>query len=97
MPEIWGEDCEDFKPERFLETDGNGKMKVVEVSQWKFHAFSELGEQEEWRFGRRAGSDVLHLSLLIHATSSDGGPRLCLGKLLATYEGMAVIAAILGR
>ncbi|PWN22059.1 cytochrome P450 [Microstroma glucosiphilum] len=66
MPEIWGEDCEDFKPERFLETDGGGKMKVVEVSQWKFHAFN-------------------------------GGPRLCLGKLLATYEGMAVIAAILGR
>lgn len=47
MPEIWGEDCETFKPKRFLETDGSGKSKVVEVSQWKFHAFSEFARARE--------------------------------------------------
>lgn len=63
MPEIWGKDCEEYKPERFLETR-DGKTSVRQFPQAIFHAFN-------------------------------GGPRVCLGQTLATYEGMAVIIAIL--
>ena len=40
MPEIWGDDCLEFKPERFLETDSDGRMRVKEFSQFKFHSFN---------------------------------------------------------
>ncbi|CAO1626145.1 unnamed protein product [Sympodiomycopsis kandeliae] len=63
MPEVWGDDCEEFKPERFYDAETNA---CKEFSQWKFHSFN-------------------------------GGPRVCLGKTLAVYEGMSVAAAILGR
>ncbi|PWN86887.1 cytochrome P450 [Acaromyces ingoldii] len=66
MPEVWGADCCEFRPERFLETGSDGSLRVAEFSQFKFHSFN-------------------------------AGPRMCLGKTLATYEGMAVTAAILGR
>ncbi|CAO1613897.1 unnamed protein product [Parajaminaea phylloscopi] len=72
MPEVWGPDCKEFKPERFLTQTGGGDVKAASTttiknfSQWQFHSFN-------------------------------GGPRLCLGKSLATYEGMAVAAAIVGR
>jgi len=66
MPEVWGDDCLEFKPERFLEESDDGRTRVKEFSQFKFHSFN-------------------------------AGPRMCLGKTLATYEGMAVTAAILGR
>lgn len=66
MPEVWGEDCLQFKPERFLEKDESGRLRCKEYSQFKFHSFN-------------------------------AGPRMCLGKTLAVYEGMAVTAAILGK
>lgn len=68
MPEVWGPDCAEYKPERFLEEPETvgGAPSFKNFSQWQFHAFN-------------------------------AGPRLCLGKNLATYEGMAVAAAILGR
>lgn len=65
MPEIWGKDCEEYKPERFLETR-EGKTSVRQYPQAIFHAFN-------------------------------AGPRVCLGQTLATYEGMAVIIAILSN
>lgn len=68
MPEVWGPDCQIFKPERFLTQSSTpgGQSKFKTYSQWQFHAFN-------------------------------AGPRVCLGKSLATYEGMCVAAAVLGK
>jgi cytochrome P450 len=43
-PEIWGEDCEEYKPERFLEEkdDGSGELQVKTFSQAVFHAFNAV-------------------------------------------------------
>ena len=42
MPEIWGADCEEYKPERFLEDkgDGSGDKQVKNFGQAVFHAFN---------------------------------------------------------
>lgn len=43
MPEIWGPDCEEYKPERFLEEKGdgnNGELQVKNYGQAVFHAFN---------------------------------------------------------
>ncbi len=66
MPELWGEDCEQFKPERLIETRDDGSIGIKTYSQYLYHAFN-------------------------------AGPRLCLGQTLATYEGCAVVAEILGN
>ncbi|SNX82988.1 related to Cytochrome P450 [Melanopsichium pennsylvanicum] len=66
MPELWGKDCEQFKPERFIEKRDDGSICIKTYSQYLFHAFN-------------------------------AGPRLCLGQTLATYEGCAVVAEILGN
>eukprot|EP01117_Protostelium_nocturnum_P006943 TRINITY_DN248_c0_g1_i2.p1 TRINITY_DN248_c0_g1~~TRINITY_DN248_c0_g1_i2.p1 ORF type:complete len:317 (+),score=93.84 TRINITY_DN248_c0_g1_i2:716-1666(+) len=58
-PEIWGEDCAEFKPSRWIDNDG----KIIRLDQWKFHAFN-------------------------------GGPRLCLGQTLATFEAISAIASL---
>lgn len=41
MPEVWGEDCQEYKPERFLTQDSDGNLMFKEYSPWQFHAFSE--------------------------------------------------------
>lgn len=40
MPEIWGEDCKEFKPERFLIKGKDGQMRIKEFSQFKFNSFN---------------------------------------------------------
>ncbi|PWN38466.1 cytochrome P450 [Meira miltonrushii] len=42
MPEIWGADCKEYKPERFLEpkSDGSGEMQIKQFPQSFFHAFN---------------------------------------------------------
>ncbi len=37
MPEVWGDDCETFKPERFLK---DGGKTLRQYSQYHFHAFN---------------------------------------------------------
>ncbi|CEH18801.1 cytochrome p450 [Ceraceosorus bombacis] len=64
MPEVWGADAAEFKPERFLDIKEDGSRSVKQPSPFIFHSFN-------------------------------AGPRLCLGQTLATFEGMAVTAAIL--
>lgn len=34
-PDIWGEDCSEYKPSRWIDEDGN----LRRFSNWKFHAF----------------------------------------------------------
>eukprot|EP01117_Protostelium_nocturnum_P001864 TRINITY_DN1236_c0_g1_i1.p1 TRINITY_DN1236_c0_g1~~TRINITY_DN1236_c0_g1_i1.p1 ORF type:complete len:499 (+),score=107.05 TRINITY_DN1236_c0_g1_i1:54-1550(+) len=59
-PEVWGEDCAVFKPERWIDQDG----KFKRVDQWKFHSFN-------------------------------GGPRLCLGQNLATFESVSTMTELI--
>eukprot|EP01117_Protostelium_nocturnum_P019304 TRINITY_DN8338_c0_g1_i1.p1 TRINITY_DN8338_c0_g1~~TRINITY_DN8338_c0_g1_i1.p1 ORF type:complete len:513 (-),score=140.07 TRINITY_DN8338_c0_g1_i1:135-1673(-) len=59
-PNIWGSDCGEFKPERWINEDGTLKR----INQWKFHAFN-------------------------------GGPRLCIGQNLASFQTVATMAMIL--
>jgi cytochrome P450 len=40
MPEVWGEDYEDYKPERFLEVRTDGSLQIKTYSQAIFHAFN---------------------------------------------------------
>lgn len=42
MPEIWGSDCEEYKPDRFLErkNDESDEMQVKNYGQAVFHAFN---------------------------------------------------------
>ncbi|PWN40330.1 cytochrome P450 [Ceraceosorus guamensis] len=39
-PAIWGADCEEYNPSRFLETDEAGKLHLRNFGQWKSHYFN---------------------------------------------------------
>ncbi|CAG9956541.1 unnamed protein product [Clonostachys rosea f. rosea IK726] len=62
MPEVWGDDAGEFKPERWFDEDG----KNMSFSPFKYHSWN-------------------------------AGPRSCLGRPLATYEGISIAAAIIQR
>lgn len=42
LPQVWGEDAEEFRPERFLVRDEQAPVgwSYTQQSQWKFHAFN---------------------------------------------------------
>ncbi|KAE8210263.1 hypothetical protein CF327_g5848 [Tilletia walkeri] len=40
LPEVWGADCEEYKPSRFLVTDAEGKSGTKQYSQWQQHMFN---------------------------------------------------------
>lgn len=46
IPEVWGEDCEEYKPERFLRplsapsSQGSQQYQYKSPSEWQFHAFN---------------------------------------------------------
>lgn len=58
-PDIWGPDCSEYKPTRWIDEQG----RLRQEGQWKYHVFN-------------------------------GGPRLCLGMSLATFEAVAVIVEL---
>ncbi|KAM0751316.1 cytochrome P450 [Meredithblackwellia eburnea MCA 4105] len=62
MPQIWGDDAEEFKPERWFDPDGN----YISHGPFKYHSWN-------------------------------AGPRSCLGRALATFEGIATAVAILSN
>lgn len=40
LPAVWGDDCELYKPERFLERDEDGGYRYFQPSQWQYHVFN---------------------------------------------------------
>ncbi|KAE8254855.1 hypothetical protein A4X13_0g3257 [Tilletia indica] len=40
LPEVWGADCEEYKPSRFLETNAEGESRARQYSQWQQHMFN---------------------------------------------------------
>ncbi|KAE8227149.1 hypothetical protein CF319_g349 [Tilletia indica] len=40
LPEVWGADCEEYKPSRFLDTDAEGNSTTKQYSQWQSHMFN---------------------------------------------------------
>ncbi|KAJ3538853.1 hypothetical protein NM208_g5727 [Fusarium decemcellulare] len=62
MPEVWGDDACEFKPQRWFDEDG----RSLTYSPFKYHSWN-------------------------------AGPRSCLGRPLATYEGISIAAAIIER
>lgn len=40
LESVYGEDAEEFNPQRFLEKDENGVLHYVQPNQWKFHVFN---------------------------------------------------------
>ncbi|CAD6966982.1 unnamed protein product [Tilletia controversa] len=43
LPEVWGADCEEYRPSRFLDPateDEEGRMGTKQYSQWQQHMFN---------------------------------------------------------
>ncbi|CAN0892356.1 Alkane hydroxylase MAH1 [Linum grandiflorum] len=62
MEEIWGEDCMEFKPERWISKDGN---KIVYVPSYKFFTFSAgpracLGKKMAFLYAKQVTSALLY-------------------------------------
>ncbi|KAB5527001.1 hypothetical protein DKX38_020848 [Salix brachista] len=107
MPYIWGEDAEDFRPERWL---NNGVFQPE--SPFKFIAFHAgpricLGKDFAYRqmkivatallrfFRFKLADDTRKITYRTMFTLHiDGGPRICLGKDFA-YRQMKISAAVL--
>ncbi|MCO5589043.1 hypothetical protein L7F22_043008 [Adiantum nelumboides] len=87
MPENWGPDCEEYKPERFLEKKEDGEVQ--------FKNYGQMVSQScvlRLKWILRGCQMPIQLAHMFNA-----GPRVCLGQTLATFEGMSVVAAILHK
>lgn len=82
MPEVWGEDATVFNPNRWFKSNGEG------ISYSPFSGSQASGE---------AVIQVLTDPFQTEYHSWNAGPRSCLGRALATYEGIAIVSAILQR
>jgi len=40
LPEVWGEDAEEYNPSRFLSKNEDGEWQYTTPSQWIFHVFN---------------------------------------------------------
>jgi cytochrome P450 len=84
MPEVWGKDAAVFNPYRWFEEDG----KSISYSP-----FSEL----QVRYKRDEYFLEMLTSYHVEYHSWNAGPRSCIGRALATYEGITISTAILQR
>ena len=83
MPEIWGKDAAIFNPYRWLTENG----EAITYSPFSKHI---MHLQDMCILGL-----LTPASLEYHAWNA--GPRSCLGRPLATYEGITITVAILQR
>lgn len=84
MPEIWGEDAAVFNPYRWFKDTGES------IS---YSPFSKHGTP----FPRRENVSGSLTTQIIEYHAWNAGPRSCLGRPLATYEGITITVAILQR
>lgn len=88
MPENWGPDCEEYKPERFLEKKEDGEVQFKNYGQMVSQT-CVLRFQVDPTWLTKMPIQLAHMF--------NAGPRVCLGQTLATFEGMSVVAAILHK
>lgn len=83
MPEVWGKDAAVFNPYRWLKEDGQN----ISYSPFS-RSFLPL---------HTIGVCILRNTNIqtLEYHSWNAGPRSCLGRALATYEGIVISAAIL--
>jgi cytochrome P450 len=84
MPEVWGTDAKVFNPDRWFTEAGEG----ISYSPFSKTTIPTIGPT------RVIGQSNLPFA---EYHSWNAGPRSCLGRALATYEGLAISTAILQR
>ncbi len=51
-PDVWGPDCCEFNPYRFIETtkkaDGTSERSIKSYGQWKYHVFKRRTSPLSW-------------------------------------------------
>lgn len=82
MPEVWGDNAAQFDPYRWYRDDGE---KATYSPFSKTHMVILRFLQHSTDF------------LTIEYHSWNAGPRSCIGRALATFEGIAITTAILQR
>lgn len=91
MPQVWGEDAAVFNPSRWFKENGES------IS---FSPFSKsiCSSHESWQCRLGGLSELTPCALsLAEYHSWNAGPRSCLGRALATYEGITIVVAVLQR